>query len=504
MPSVVRVLTWLSCVATLGAFTARASANPITLIGTGTVPGNAKDGLTLEPPLLEDGLTPHDQIGGFGSAITYTGVGNLYLATPDRGPADGATTYQDRVYLFSIAVEPGAELPVTVNLEEASILQTRDDKPLTGSAAAFDTGLRLDPEGIRLDGRGGFFVSDEYGPYVYRFSAEGVRTQSLKVPARFAIASPGLNTDESPELPPANVRGRQANRGMEGLAISPSGRKLFGSMQNALIQDGALDADNARVGLNNRILEIDTRTNQTRELVYQVDNKKVGVNEILAINDHEFLTIERDSGKGAEAAFKKIERIDITNATDVSGIDALPTEGLPEGVVAVAKSDFIDLLAPEFGLAGEGFPEKIEGLAFGPRLADGRLLLLVTIDNDFVTENASLVWAFAIEPSVLEYEPQTYTLNIESQSRRGTTTVNVYGQALMPVRELDLASLMLGEAKVSQSETRDLDGDGLDDLALQFESASIGATGAQLIGATTTGTPIRGARRVRVGGYGQR
>jgi hypothetical protein len=55
------------------------------------------------------------------------------------------------------------------------VLTNERDQAFTGSATAFDTGLRFDPEGVRLHGRGGFVVSDEYGPYVYRFSAEGVR-----------------------------------------------------------------------------------------------------------------------------------------------------------------------------------------------------------------------------------------------------------------------------------------------------------------------------------------
>jgi hypothetical protein len=37
-----------------------------------------------------------------------------------------------------------------------------------------------------------------------------------------------------------NAFGRQANRRMEGLAISPDGRKRYGVMQSALIQDRAL------------------------------------------------------------------------------------------------------------------------------------------------------------------------------------------------------------------------------------------------------------------------
>jgi hypothetical protein len=63
----------------------------------------------------------------------------------------------------------------------------------------------------------------------------------------------------------------------------------------------------------------------------------------------------------------------------------------------VAKSELFDLLDPRFHLADERFPEKIEGLAFGPDLPDGRRLLLVTTDNDLRADVESWIWAFAIE-----------------------------------------------------------------------------------------------------------
>ena len=40
------------------------------------------------------------------------------------------------------------------------------------------------------------------------------------------------------------------------LAITPDGSKLYGFMQSPLIQDGALDKDNKRIGRNIRILEV--------------------------------------------------------------------------------------------------------------------------------------------------------------------------------------------------------------------------------------------------------
>src|SRR5262245_16314986 len=98
-----------------------ASAAPTELIGEGTVPGTTTDGLALDPPVLSDGA-PHDRMGGFGSAISYTGLGHRYIATPDRGPADGTTVYRDRYYLIDVAVNPGAPSPVAVSLVSATTL----------------------------------------------------------------------------------------------------------------------------------------------------------------------------------------------------------------------------------------------------------------------------------------------------------------------------------------------------------------------------------------------
>ena len=195
---------------------------------------------------------------------------------------------------------------------------------------------------------------------------------------------------------------------MEGLAISPDGSKLYGIMQNALIQDGALNSSNQRRGFHNRILEIDLATGHTREFVYVLSDRSNGVNELLAINDREFLVLERDGNAGAAAAFKRLFKIDLTGATDVSGVASLPQTGpLPAGITPVSKAPFLDLLDPAFGLAGAGFPEKIEGLAFGPDLPDGRHLLLVTSDNDFFANQDSKIYAFAIPPEALpNFQPQ--------------------------------------------------------------------------------------------------
>jgi hypothetical protein len=78
---------------------------------------------------------------------------------------------------------------------------------------------------------------------------------------------------------------------------------------------------------------------------------------------------------------------------------------LPAGVVPVSKTLFIDLLDPEFNLAAT-IPEKIEALAWGPDLPDGRHVLYVVSDNDLNPSLATQIYAFAIDPSLVDYQKQ--------------------------------------------------------------------------------------------------
>jgi hypothetical protein len=206
-----------------------------------------------------------------------------------------------------------------------------------------------------------------------------------------------LSGDPLEEMPPENAKGRQPNHGFEGLAMMPGGSRLVGALQAPLIQDGALSAEGKKVGRNVRFLEVMLESGTTRELVYQLSEKGMSVNEALAVDDHRLLVLERD---GAKKRVRGLWMADMRGASDVSGIEALPREGLPEGVVAMSKTRWLDFMDPKFGLES-GMPEKIEGLAFGPRLADGRRTLIVTTDNDLKEMEASWVWVFAFGESDL-------------------------------------------------------------------------------------------------------
>jgi len=375
---------------------------------------------------LENGV-PANLLGGFGSAIAHAS-GDTFLALPDRGPnavefddaIDNTASYVNRFHTVRMHLAPntsGSGLPFTLTPELRATTLLWSITPLvygtgdglgvgsgvppinnwlhhyfTGRSDNFDpdrnsgdpNDARFDTEGMRLsnDGRS-VFISDEYGPYVYQFDRlTGLRLRSFRLPSSFFVTnlSPVGNTEIS-----GNTSGRTANKGMEGLAITPDGRTLVGIMQNALIQDA--NEGGAAANLL-RIVTIDILSGRvTHQYAYLLTTGS-GVSELLALNNHEFLVDERD-GKGRasqnNAKVKQVFKIDLAGAVDVSNMD-----GATAALNAVPKTLFVDMVLSltNAGITAANIPAKIEGLAFGPDVCtSGKTVhtLWVANDNDFLS-----------------------------------------------------------------------------------------------------------------------
>jgi hypothetical protein len=375
------------------------STNAQELVGVINIPGNDSD-LSKTTEKFEQG-TPHNQLGGF-SAIDYSAEQKLFFVAPDRGPDDGAVKYQCRIQL--IRMERGGEdlnQPWSYEVVKTTMLTDSQGRPFVGLSRQFESDQqfshRFDPEGIRVLADGRFIISDEYGPYLVVFSPEGKEVKRFKIPAHYQIKNPGIGKDDENAQ---NKVGRQTNRGMEGLAITADGKYLYGLMQSPLLQDSKLSQKGKPTGLNCRLIRFDMQSGETTEYVYVLDNEDNKLNEILAISDSEFLVIERDGEAGDDAKYKKIVKIDISEATPIDGTESLPEKGLAQGVQPVAKTMLIDLLDPKYKLAGKQMPEKIEGITFGPKMDDGRSLLFISSDNDFSAENPTQIYIFALDQKV--------------------------------------------------------------------------------------------------------
>lgn len=415
-------------VLTLGLFTAAPQSQAqITLLAVGTLDQSSAGSFADLSHLtykLENGAAAN-LLGGLGSGIAYAS-GNTFVALPDRGPnavsfdssIDDTVSYINRFHTITMNLTPntsGTGLPFTLTPQLRATTLLWSLTPLaygTGSGLGVGSGVpalnnfllhfftgrsdnfdfnhnsgypgdaRFDSEGIRVSNDGlSVFISDEYGPYVYQFNRlTGLRVRSYQLPTPFYV--PNLRPVGSDEIS-GNTVGRTANKGMEGLAITPDGNTLVGIMQNALIQDA-----NAGATKLLRIVTIDIDSGHTRQYAYSLTTGS-GVSEIVALNNHEFLVDERDGkgrGDGSNAKVKQLFKIDLTNAADISSMD-----GPTAATHAVAKTLFLDIvsvLTTQGGLTPGQIPAKIEGIAFGPDIKQGKTTLhtlWVANDNDFLS-----------------------------------------------------------------------------------------------------------------------
>jgi hypothetical protein len=108
-----------------------ASEPGITFIGRGEIPGSQLDKSSLPGFICQTGnpanCIPNATLGGLGSAVTYTGFDNLYLAVPDRGPFDGRTDipYLDRFHFMHLSVDRSKNPNTGILNIQTTLLDTR-------------------------------------------------------------------------------------------------------------------------------------------------------------------------------------------------------------------------------------------------------------------------------------------------------------------------------------------------------------------------------------------
>lgn len=307
----------------------------------------------------EIGVTKAGQLirlGAF-SGLVFLGEdadGRLqFLTHTDRGPnpepielADGA---QQRVFLlpdfqprlvFLEAELTSGSLSVTKQI----FLTGTEGNALTGIPPSdghqeipldlFGNPLTPDPCGADLEGLavaadGTYWMAEEYGPSVLRFSAGGKLLESLK---------PGAGL---PEL----LKKRRLNRGFEGLALC--GERLYAIVQSPFTGSHEV-----------LVVEVDWAAGKTvAQFTYPLDEKSDRVGDITAIAPGKLLVIEQD-GKDGPESHKRLYLAQLSDTTS--------------GQERVSKKFLLDLT--HAGI----FEEKAEGVALVPGHG-----VAIAVDNDF-------------------------------------------------------------------------------------------------------------------------
>ncbi|PZM10765.1 esterase-like activity of phytase family protein [Rhizobium tubonense] len=245
----------------------------------------------------------------------------------------------------------------------------------------------VDPESIRI-GRDGIYWSSEgdgkalIPPFVRVAKPDGTFIRELQLPSGF--------------IPTADhSTGIRDNLAFESTTFLSSGDLIVG-LESALYQDGPMTT--LTNGSLARIIRYDAGSGvQKAEYVYPVSPipqapakpggwNDFGVSEMLALDDHRILAIERGYAQGVGNSVV-IEMFDLEGATDVSGIASLATSDQP--IVPVRKTQIVDLRA--LGVA----PDNIEGITFG-KAKDGADVMILVADNNFNPTQKTQFYAFKV------------------------------------------------------------------------------------------------------------
>ncbi|MEH2051947.1 phytase [Nostoc sp.] len=328
-------------------------------------------------------------VGGL-SGVTYDAANNRYYTISD----DRSQVAPARFYTF------------TTNDSGVTFTNVTPLKDNNGNFFALNS---LDTEGIALTNNGTVFISSEgevnpsagrvTNPFIKEFSlATGQEVRSLLVPSKFLPVVQDTNGDGIVDAGDTQISGVYNNLAFESLTITPDQKTLFTATENALSQDGLKASLTS--GSRSRILQYNLVTGQPeKEYLYITDaipespnpstgSADNGLADLLAIDNRgTFLALERSFAQGVGNTIK-IYEVSLQGATDISFYDSLNNLSA-EQLAAIKPAqkrlllNLTDLNLPTDANHPITGVDNIEGIAFGPKLADGRQSIVLVSDNNF-------------------------------------------------------------------------------------------------------------------------
>lgn len=283
------------------------------------VPGSEPSGSKLGTAPI-NGITPPfagQPVQGF-SGIARRGDGSFDVLS-DNGFGAKANSADFLLRVHRIKPDFGARTVKVLggfNLSDPRGLVpfalTRPDRKLTGADFDVESIVRA------LDGT--YWIGDEFGPFLLHADERG---ELLDAP----IELPGVKAPENP-----NLNGAQPNlgssKGFEGMARSVDGRRVYPLLEGTVAGDPAGT-------LRMHEFDLRKRAYTERRWTYRLDSPTNAIGDMIVVDRHRFLIIERDNLQGDAA---KVKRIYLADTRDRNGDGELDK---------TLVADLLDLAGPD-------------------------------------------------------------------------------------------------------------------------------------------------------------
>ena len=328
-------------------------------------------------------------VGGL-SGLTYDARRDVYyLISDDRGDFGPARFYTARIDIGSNGLR-------NVTVLSATLLDSDADTP---GVQPYDRN-ESDTEEIVLLPDDTLLVSSERDsknvPWLRHFALDGTLLGELPLPTAFVPAS--MNDSQGR---PAQNRGIRPNLGFEGVTLAPDEGALYAINEEALVQDGPVATPSA--GTTDRLLRYSfdgTTATPGRQTVYRTEKifaspvpadqaADNGVSAMLwsrgVLPQYDFLVLERAFATGVGNDVN-VYGVRVAGADDVSNDAALTSFNGR----AVEKTLLVNISS--LGVT----PDNLEGMAWGPRLPDGRASLVLVADDNFSNTQTNQFLLFGV------------------------------------------------------------------------------------------------------------
>lgn len=340
---------------------------------------------TIEIPFNQE--FKNTVVGGL-SSIDYDQKNDLYYLICD----DRAVYNDARFYTAKIKIQ--ADSLSSIDFQNVVSLQNQKGEKYSNWEKYPDSSI--DPEEMRYNAKTKSVV----------WSSEGARV----VAKDFAvIQNPSLQTASltgkfvNEFHLPANLnmqkeeKGPRSNGVLEGITYNSDFSKVYTNVEEPLYEDDN-QATTAKGGMV-RIFEFDTKTrNNTAQYGYLLDPIAIepnpgtgfavnGISSIQYYGENKLLVVERSYSVGKQACTIKVYLCDFTDATNVKDVASLQNEG-----VTLATKKLV-LNMDNLGI----FTDNIEGITFGPKLANSKQSILFVSDNNFSNKQKTQILLFEIE-----------------------------------------------------------------------------------------------------------
>jgi hypothetical protein len=328
-------------------------------------------------------------VGGL-SALTYDRQKDRFYAISD----DRSQLAPARFYTLQLSLAPATNGQVKlpkVAVEGVTFLKNERGE-------TYPPGT-IDGEGIALSPRQTVFMASEgsvqggINPFIGEFDLKtGQLQQYLPIPERYLPKPPAQAGDE-----PIGI---QNNLAFEALTVEANSLikddpfRLFTATESSLSQDGPPKTaeEKAPLRLLHYVINPIGPPVLVAEHLYLLEPSTSetianGLSEILALEkEGYFLSLERTLGLSGFGA--KIFEVVNANATDTSRI--LSFRGNLDQIQPLKKRLLFDLKELNITL------ENLEGMSFGPRLADGSQTLILVSDDNFSESQATQFLLFRL------------------------------------------------------------------------------------------------------------